>query len=802
LLLENINDSFFLKSNDTATQIHLRVLDSEEKPLPLDTATKIEVVIGVEAGRVLTLTPKLLSGVGELEFGLDEGDLIPVGKNRLEVHIYTPEGEKHVAPSKGYYMLNIQKPIDELGVEVTTYTLDYFISQVNIKTAGVEDMVNEGNAAILRLNEAETRVDGIIVSANTALDSATLANTKALEAIDNANTATTMANKAVELSEAATARANTSATNADLATNSANLAATKAENAATSANTAIVNMETTTTQLVGEVNTAKQQLIDDAATTKQQLLNDAQQTKEQLTSDVNVAKQEMVAEVNAAKSDAVDATNAANTAAASANTAAEAVAGWGGAVAFVQGKVYSKNNVVTYNGNTYQAKKDGVYSTPPTPPFDNEDWTVLAIRGVDGTGSVASVNGIQPDANGNVTLPVPTGTVKAVNGNPPNRSGNVTLLASDVQAYRTDEVDALIAANKLYFQDHGYGVDNLPYVNEDRLPTIKTSGVYTSGKDGLNNFLPPDTSASYIVSISNSDYGTQNAINYSIIDRRNGKEFKRNIYSDNGVVQTDTGWVEAGSGTELDGANLIDKSVGLSKLSQDVQDTLANAGKTLTSTTANVTLYVNSRTGSDTTGTGTTSAPYATISRAVQEMPDIINHVFKITVYYGDYVENVTIPAKLGSGYINITATDTVNTKMYGIFTFGGFAGSVECTGFSFVLNSSGSTPITYKRCVDAKSTNITVDASAYTGAQQKWAVRCLYGTNLFLNTLTVNAGNDKFTCLEMQGAVRAVVAKASGTTGIGFDAKNGAIIELGDVTTLTTIEPSRTTNYGRVTQL
>lgn len=675
----------------------------------------------------------------------------------------------------------------------------------------VEKIIERINQAIQEVTDAKNKTDEAIRLANKA---STLANSSATDAnlkAQEAQEATRLANEATVKANEASATLNATLESINTAIAELNLAKQDTITATELANQATQNVTQAANAKIIETEETRLSLVQDAEATKQKLLNDAQLIETQLTESIAVTKQDLVLEVNNAKADAVAATNAANTAATSATDAANAVAGWSGAVVFNQGKVYSKNNVVTFNGSTYQAKKDGVYSTPPTPPVDNEDWTVIALRGVDGEGSVSSVNGISPDATGNVTLPLPEGTVKAVNGQTPNRAGNITLFARDVDAYTTVEVNDLLATNKKFFTDKGYGTETFAFYPEDVFENISTTGIYYVMKNGLNEFLPPEPSARYTVfltvsnvSINNGDGTTtvKSARMYRIIEMTSGKIYDRNIALNDGVKQADTGWVLQGSSTDIDGSALKDGTVTKLKLSADVQQALDSAGQSLTATTDNVNKYVNSRTGSDTTGNGTNSAPYATITRAVQDMPDIINHVFQITVYYGDYVENVTVPAKLGSGSIIIRASDTVNTKMFGVFTFSGFAGKVECTGFSFVLGSTGSTPITYTRCIDATSTNITVDASAYTGAQQKWAIRCLYGTNLYLNTLTVNSGNATFTCLEMQGTVRAVVAKASGTTGIGFDAKNGALIELGNVTGLTTTEPSRTTNYGRVITL
>lgn len=63
---------------------------------------------------------------------------------------------------------------------------------------------------------------------------------------------------------------------------------------------------------------------------------------------------------------------------------------------------YDFPNFVLYNGSTYLAlqRVSGL-----TPSNDGTNWRLAAQRGVDGTGSVSSVNGIMPDANGNVFVP-------------------------------------------------------------------------------------------------------------------------------------------------------------------------------------------------------------------------------------------------------------------------------------------------------------------------------------------------------------------------------------------------------------
>lgn len=62
---------------------------------------------------------------------------------------------------------------------------------------------------------------------------------------------------------------------------------------------------------------------------------------------------------------------------------------------------YSVNNEVRYNGSTWRSlQNDNIGITPVEGP----NWTLVAQRGVDGAGSVSSVNTVPPDAGGNVSL--------------------------------------------------------------------------------------------------------------------------------------------------------------------------------------------------------------------------------------------------------------------------------------------------------------------------------------------------------------------------------------------------------------
>ena len=143
--LRNINHTYYIKDEDTATKIKLQVLDYENQPFDLKSAEKVEVIIGINEGRLLTKEPALLDETGVLEFRIDEDDVLVVGKNFVEVHITTIDGRLQKAPSKGYYELILSRSIDTLGANVTKVTLQYFLDEVE-KTK--QDLTDEVENAI------------------------------------------------------------------------------------------------------------------------------------------------------------------------------------------------------------------------------------------------------------------------------------------------------------------------------------------------------------------------------------------------------------------------------------------------------------------------------------------------------------------------------------------------------------------------------------------------------------------------------------------------------------------------------
>lgn len=225
----------FIKQNDTGSQVQFQILGFDKLPYDL-TDKNVEVVIGNELGRLLVKSATVLDALdGIIEWGLDEGDVLPSGTLELEVHIQELDGDMIVAPSKKYYKLRVEQAIDELDVVVTTYTLQYFLDQASTTIEKIGDMevaTAEAVAAALNANNAATNAQA---RATLAYDAATNANTRATQA------------------QTATNQANTARDAANLAATQADQAKEDAENAANQANTARLATQTATSQ----ANTAR-----------------------------------------------------------------------------------------------------------------------------------------------------------------------------------------------------------------------------------------------------------------------------------------------------------------------------------------------------------------------------------------------------------------------------------------------------------------------------------------------------------------------------------------------------------------
>lgn len=240
---------------------------------------------------------------------------------------------------------------------------------------------------------------------------------------------------------------------------------------------------------------------------------------------------------NAAASSANTAAGKANTAASTANIATtnanNATARANTAAAVLENAPVPTGTVVTYQAGTSP-------TTPPTgawlanPPAVSQGqylWTrtvqsftngnpvtsySVARQGMDGSGSVAavdgvspnssgnvvlgavrSVNGSKPDSNGNVEVDAGGGTVQSVNSVQPDAGGNITLTGANVPVSSTDtrKVNAAIA-------QHDNTVKTLTAEEFEALTTEEKAALFDSGVRVIaveGDLDPDDNRYGYII---------------------------------------------------------------------------------------------------------------------------------------------------------------------------------------------------------------------------------------------------------------------------------------------------------------
>lgn len=213
--------------------------------------------------------------------------------------------------------------------------------------------------------------------------------------ISEISTSIDNANQAVADTTLAITNVNEAKTNAETATTNANLATSRANQAATDA------------------NLAKDATIQATVNANQATTNATNATTEAIKAkDSTLAA---IANADVATTNAINATN----------NAQQVVDNTGSKGNFVLGQSYKKNNTVLSNGSTFIALQDTQMNPLPVLPItENTWWRLVAQRGIDGEGSVSSVNGIFPDVNGNVTLDLGD-TITMVDGIAPDIAGNV-----------------------------------------------------------------------------------------------------------------------------------------------------------------------------------------------------------------------------------------------------------------------------------------------------------------------------------------------------------------------------------------
>ncbi|MFF5816717.1 coiled-coil domain-containing protein [Lysinibacillus capsici] len=331
---------------------------------------------------------------------------------------YLGEGNHFYSPHSIYTKLEDKTVVETLGdiIEGGKNALGV-LATLDKKINEVTQVANDAHAATDAANQITKTATEKIKVVEHLLDELNVLQGELEQMQLTLITAAMAAQTAATNANEATVNANTAITNAEAATTNAIVAAQAANDKISEASQLVTALETLKSMLEQMQSSLSQASIDAHLATVE--ANNA-------AINANAAKEDLSITVNTKIDEADVSITKANNAANIALEASESIAGWGTAEVWSATKTYVKNNIVTYYGSTWQAINNNINSSPsPT----NVSWILLAQRGVDGTGSVSSINGIPPDETGNITIAIGEGNVKSVNG----KTGVVEIESQDIK---------------------------------------------------------------------------------------------------------------------------------------------------------------------------------------------------------------------------------------------------------------------------------------------------------------------------------------------------------------------------------
>jgi len=135
---------------------------------------------------------------------------------------------------------------------------------------------------------------------------------------------------------------------------------------------------------------------------------------------------------------------------------------------------YEKNDTVFFAGSQYVRLVDGI--SVDSPPTDPVNWQLWLSKGIDGLGSVVSVNGHGPDGDGDVVVPTDTPAYASVAAFPLVGVIDRLYLANDTNLlFRWDATSASYkqaggAAGTFPFFLASGARSNIPLTSDNKLP--------------------------------------------------------------------------------------------------------------------------------------------------------------------------------------------------------------------------------------------------------------------------------------------------------------------------------------------
>jgi len=193
---------------------------------------------------------------------------------------------------------------------------------------------------------------------------------------------------------------------------------------------------------------------------------------------------------------------------------------------------YSKNNFVSLNGSSFMSLQGGNTGNAPNPNEDTLYWALIAKKGVDGTGSVSTVNAISPNIDGNVILDAndvgaetPTGAQIKADSAETNAATYTDTKAGDLTTLTTTNKTNLVAA--VNENENTLAVHQADYANKFPDNSGAHNSIYRGEYLGTSLTLIQQTaiSSGTFEGLYIGDYWTIGEINYRIA----GFNYFRNV---------------------------------------------------------------------------------------------------------------------------------------------------------------------------------------------------------------------------------------------------------------------------------
>ncbi|WP_150284210.1 hypothetical protein [Rummeliibacillus sp. TYF-LIM-RU47] len=186
--VELLNDIDTIKSGDNATRIELAIKDENNQFVDLEPFKKIEVAVGYQRALINTEPPIIDYERNSIAFTISSN--LAAGKYTIEVHLINQDDGIIKAPNAGFFVLTIEKSLDEIGNAVTLFSVQQLLDDIaavkelvkNITGDGIEEAINSSKLAVTNSSlaleqsqEANTNVQGLIDKIDTAAEESALA---------------------------------------------------------------------------------------------------------------------------------------------------------------------------------------------------------------------------------------------------------------------------------------------------------------------------------------------------------------------------------------------------------------------------------------------------------------------------------------------------------------------------------------------------------------------------------------------------------------------------------------------------